>query len=155
MNIIRNIRWWVSHLLYVNSRLGNMSLNIAAISIVGIILSIDANVIAAAANGGKMPVVVETGYAYVITERHVLANDTTSLKFLGDWIAIDQGTVLPEHLTPFIESAGKLLNFPVGENAVASPGDVGMWVFLITGILAILLSFMCALWHYAKRIRVT
>jgi len=155
MNIIRKIRWWVSHTFYVNSRLGDIFLNIAAIGIAGVILSIDANVIVKAANDGKMPVIVETGHVYDITERHVLANDTTNLKFLGDWIVIDQGTILPKHLTPSVESAARMLNFPVGKNAVASPGDIGMWVFLTTSILASLLSFMCLLWHYVKKIRVT
>mgnify|MGYP001567252612 FL=1 len=153
MNIIRKIRWWISHTSYINSRLGDIFLKIAFVCAVGAVLSNNANVIAIAANEGRMPVIVETEYDYNITEHHVLANDTTNLRFLSDWIAINQKGTFTERDTPFIKFAGKLLNFPPGKNIVASPGDVGMWIFLITSILAILLSFMCALWHYAKKIR--
>jgi len=153
-DIIERIRRWISHTFYVNSRVGNISLNIAAICAVGIILSINANVIVKAANGGKMPVVVEKNYVYYMSESHVLADDETTLGFLGDWITIDREMVFPEGETPFIKFMGKLLNFPPGKNIVASPGDVGMWIGISVGILALFLPFMCALWHYAKKIRV-
>lgn len=153
MNTIRRIRWWISHLFYINSRLGSISLNIAAISVVGVILSINANVIVEAANGGKMPVVIEAEHDYNITDRHVLADDTTNLRFLGDWIIIDQKKISLWRETPFITFVGKLLNFPLGKDIVASPGDVGMWIFISTGILALLLPFMCALGDFVKKIR--
>ncbi|MCR4330654.1 MAG: DUF5317 domain-containing protein [Patescibacteria group bacterium] len=154
MNIIPKIRWLLSHTFRINSRLGSISLNIAAIAIMGVILSINANVIVKAANDGKMPVIVETGYDYNVTEHHVVANDTTNLRFLGDWITINQKGTFMERDTPFIKFASKLLNFPPGKNIVASPGDVGMWIFLITSIFASLLSFICSFWHYAKKIPV-
>lgn len=154
MNILQKIRWWISHVFYINSRLGNISLNIAAICAVGIILSINANIIVKVANGGKMPVVVEENYVYYMGEGHVLADDTTTLGFLGDWIAIDRETIFPEDEMPFIKFVGKLLHFPSGKNIVASPGDVGMWVCISVGILALFLPFLCALWHYIKKIRI-
>lgn len=149
LGIFQRIRHYISHRYHVNSGIGTVFLNIAAVCVIGIILSINANVIVVYANDGKMPVVVENVYAYNITDRHTVADSATNLLFLGDTITIDQETVSFE--SPFIEFLARMINFPFGRNVIASPGDVGMWIFLSIGLLMSLFLLTYVSWLCINR----
>jgi hypothetical protein len=110
---------------------------------VGAIISLVLNILVKAANGSRMPVFSKTGTVYEIDQRHTLSNNETVLKFLGDWIEIsgEKFLFLKESIAGHFAA---VIHFPIGVDIVASPGDVGMWVFGGVGLLAVLLPIAIA-----------
>ncbi len=138
VNIFRKIRYVICHKWFIDSRCGSFFLNIVAVCGVASIFSIKANVVVVAVNDGRMPVVVPAGEIYDFTERHIVADDATNLRFLGDIIIINEDTIYSDSF--FVEVMAKMTNFPLDTDIIASPGDVGMWVF--TGAAIFILFFL-------------
>jgi len=150
-NIFRVVRRNTSSKYSINSWLGSIFLNIAQVCVIGIILSINLNIIVKATNGSRMPVVAETFGEYEInTDRHVLATSETNLKILADWIVVKKETFIFLRETPIIWFA-TMLGVPIGERAIVSPGDIGMWLFASTGTLSLMLAIFCSLLTFVQQ----
>lgn len=152
MNIFQRVCSWVRSWHKIESRLGDIFLNISAGCCVGVIISIDLNLIVKGLNGSRMPVFAKAGNVYVMDNDHFFSHDEATLKFLGDWIEIDgeKSRFLKE---TFFSHIANILHFPLGVDITASPGDIGMWVFIGAGLLALFLPIGVAFLWWAKKNR--
>lgn len=125
-------------------------------SVAIIVLGIDANVVVKVANGGRMPVAMsvtdiffsigETSHTlqYFPTDleladdaRHEPLTEKTRLRFLSDRIHYSFGHGLQGSLTSSHMRVGLLMRLPIGDEGIASLGDVLMWSGALLGLCCV------------------